>query len=142
MSVDADLAAHNTRHEAFRKERERFQGRPDAFEPNDYPDAVCILLELTRLHHGTGGAVRAAQVLLNAYNGTRFPFDPSDLGYLDPDLRTAAFAVMHGRVVTGLEPHEFFRTKANPNRGNEIFEDLARDYPPRFKEARRQRSSR
>lgn len=135
MSKAADLAAHAARHKSFATERERFQNREDIFEFKDYPDAVCVLLELTRLHHGTGGAVRAAQVLLNAYNGTRFPFDPSDLGYLDPDLRTAALAVMWGRLISGIEPHDFFKE------GGKIFEALANEYPPRFQEVPRKRDT-
>ena len=135
MSNDAPLAAHIARQNAFQKARERFQGRTDPFEPGDYPEAVCVLLELTRIHHGTGGAVRAAQVLLNAYNSTRFPFDPSELGYLDPDLQAAAFAVMWGRIATSLEPHEFFKE------GGKIFEALADEYPPRFQEVARKRDT-
>lgn len=129
MPKDAALAAHNARVEAFEKKREHFRGLDDIFKPEDYPEAVCVLLELTRLHKGTGGAVRAAEVLLNAYNGTCFACDPSDLGYLDGDLRAAALAVIWGRVITGIEPHEFFEE------GGKIFQALAEEYPPRFQKA-------
>jgi hypothetical protein len=132
MQKHTALAAYKARLEAFNKKRERFQGLDDIFKPEDYPEAVCVLLELTRLHNGTGGAVRAAAVLLNAYNGTCFPCDPSDLGYLDPDLRTAALAVIWGRLNTGIEPHEFFEE------GGKTFQALAEEYPPRFQKAPRE----
>lgn len=130
---DSDDAAPLTDAEAFAERRQRFQGRTGIYERGDYAAAVGLLLELTRLHSETGSASRAAQVLLNAYNGSRFPFDPGELYYLDPDLRTAAFALMWGRISTGREPHEFLNTPKAPTRGSEIFEALAEDYPRQFR---------
>ncbi|GHG36473.1 DUF7673 family protein [Paracoccus aerius] len=130
---DLDDAAPLTDAEVFAQKRARFQGRTGIYERGDYAAAVGLLLALTRLHSGTGSASRAAQVLLNAYNGSRFPYDPGELYYLDPDLRTAAFALMWGRIVTGRGPHEFLNTPEAPTRGSEIFEGLAEDYPRQFK---------
>jgi hypothetical protein len=57
-------------------------------------------------------------VLLSAYNGSRFPFDVSDLALLDAKHIKLALNTMRLRAL-GHEPHHFFHN------GGQLFEELA-----------------
>ena len=56
--------------------------------------ALIKLWNLTQIHQGTSGARAASGVLLALYNGSRFPFDLTDLRVLDSAHLEAAMAVM------------------------------------------------
>jgi hypothetical protein len=56
--------------------------------------AVTMLYEHVRRHPGTSGSRVCAKFLLGLYNGTRFPFDLTDLRALDCDLFEAAMVVL------------------------------------------------
>jgi hypothetical protein len=57
--------------------------------------ALIKLWNLTQVHQGTSGARAAAGVLLGLYNGSRFPFDLTDLRVLDSAHLEAAIAVIN-----------------------------------------------
>jgi hypothetical protein len=56
--------------------------------------AIKVLYEAAQRMLDTGGGSRCAKVLLGLYNGTRFPFDLTDLRCLDGNLYQAALAVI------------------------------------------------
>lgn len=56
--------------------------------------AVCTLYEAAKTMLDTGGGSRCAKLLLGLYNGTRFPFDLTDLRCLDGSLYQAARIVI------------------------------------------------
>lgn len=56
--------------------------------------ALVTVWNITQLHVGTSGARAAAGVLLGLYNGTRFPFDMTDLRLLGSKELEAALAVI------------------------------------------------
>lgn len=56
--------------------------------------ALKLLYLLVRRHLGTGGGNTAAKLLLGLYNGTRFPFDLTDLRLLDRGNHAAAMTVI------------------------------------------------
>lgn len=57
--------------------------------------AALQLYNLVRKHLGTGGGNTAAMLLLGIYNGSRFPFDLTNLRRLDQGNLTAALTVLH-----------------------------------------------
>lgn len=82
------------------------------------------LTRLFKVAHGHSGQCRyIARYLLGLYNGTRFPFDLTDLRAIDDDLYADCMAVlaMDARV-TPQEVHTFFKD------GNAKFEQLASDW--------------
>ena len=84
------------------------------------PDLTDSLREGVRLavHHNHSGARVLARVLLSAYNGSRFPFDVSDLALLDEEHTELALNIMRLRAL-GHEPHTFFHN------GGPLFEAMA-----------------
>src|SRR5262245_27603658 len=82
-------------------------------------DLTDSLKEGVRLavHNNHGGARVLARVLLSAYNGSRFPFDVSDLALLDEKHRELALNIMRLRAL-GHEPHNFFHN------GGQLFEEM------------------
>ncbi|MDP2369352.1 hypothetical protein [Rhodoferax sp.] len=56
--------------------------------------ALQRLYELPKRHVGTGGGRSAARLLLGLYNGTRFPFDLTDLRSFDRTNFEAAMTVI------------------------------------------------
>lgn len=91
--------------------------------------ALIQLWNLTQLHPGTSGARAAAGVLLGLYNGTRFPFDLTDLRVLDGEHLAAALAVIAsdaGRCQ--MEVHEWLNRLAKRTDFGQRFEHLAHEY--------------
>lgn len=58
-------------------------------------DAALRLYNAARTMLDTGGGSTCAKLLLGLYNGTRFPFDLTDLRRLDAALHDAAMTVIH-----------------------------------------------
>lgn len=56
--------------------------------------AIRLLYETVKKMPDTGGGIRCARLLLGLYNGTRFPFDLTDLRSLDSGLYAAAMKVL------------------------------------------------
>lgn len=56
--------------------------------------ALMQLYELVKRNQGTSGGNTAAKLLLGLYNGTRFPFDLTDLRLLDAGNLWAAMTVI------------------------------------------------
>lgn len=56
--------------------------------------AAMLLYTVAERHLGTSGGNAAAKLLLGLYNGTRFPFDLTDLRIFDPENLAAAFVVL------------------------------------------------
>lgn len=80
-------ALHAARREA---ENRRLLAQFDAEEL----DAVRGLFETARKHWDTGGGGTVARLLLGIYNGTRFPFDLTDLRRLDGRNLAMALTVL------------------------------------------------
>lgn len=57
-------------------------------------DALLTLYKLVKRCPDTGGGIRAAKFLLGLYNGTRFPFDLTDMRCFDDDNFAAAMTVL------------------------------------------------
>lgn len=57
-------------------------------------DAALKLYTVAERHLGTSGGNAAAKLLLGLYNGTRFPFDLTDLRIFDPKNLVAALFVL------------------------------------------------
>jgi hypothetical protein len=57
-------------------------------------DALLQLFSVAKRHIGCSGGNTAARVLLGLYNGTRFPFDLTDLRLLDDRNLTAALVAI------------------------------------------------
>lgn len=56
--------------------------------------AIRRVYETVKVHSGTSGGNTCAKLLLGLYNGTRFPFDLTDLRVLDGALFQAAMTVL------------------------------------------------
>lgn len=114
--------------------------------------AISRLYETVRAMGDTGGGIRCAKFLLGLYNGTRFPFDLTDLRCLDSALYQAAMTVLHmdarhcycevhvlleaiyadGRNV-GAELEHWAHNLRLKNRCPKTF--LAKDYGPKWRAA-------
>jgi hypothetical protein len=57
--------------------------------------AIRRVYEAVKVYVGTSGGNTCAKLLLGLYNGTRFPFDLTDLRLLDSNLYQAAMTVLH-----------------------------------------------
>lgn len=57
-------------------------------------EALLTLYKLVKRCPDTGGGTRAAKFLLGLYNGTRFPFDLTDMRSFDDDNFAAAMTVL------------------------------------------------
>lgn len=91
--------------------------------------ALVALWNATQLHVGTSGARAAAGVLLGLYNGTRFPFDLTDLRLLDGKLREAAIEVISCDASRcEREVHEWLNHIANRWDFGQRFEHLAHEW--------------
>lgn len=83
----------------------------------------------TQQHPGTSGARACAGVLLGLYNGSRFPFDLTELRLLDKPLREAAIDVIEADATRcQREVHEWLRIAAAGLSFGVRFEWLAADY--------------
>ncbi|MBT2326078.1 hypothetical protein J7E62_27495 [Variovorax paradoxus] len=87
--------------------------------------ALVKLWNLTQIHQGTSGARAAAGVLLGLYNGTRFPFDLTDLRVLDNGHLEAAIEVMRCDARCQMEVHEWLNRIAGRHDFGQRFEHLA-----------------
>lgn len=79
--------------------------------------ALRRLLPIARRDSGQSGVV--AKFLLGLYNGTRFPFDMTELRRLDLDLFEDCLAVLRMDFAPEKEIHRYFED------GGVLFEDLA-----------------
>lgn len=70
----------------------------------------------------SGQSRRVASLLLGCYNGTRFPFDLTNLRSLDYTLMEDCLAVLRMDANCYQEVHTYFEN------GSALFEQLARDW--------------
>lgn len=92
-------------------------------------EALIQLWNVTQIHLGTSGARAAAGVLLGLYNGSRFPFDLTDLRVLDASNLEAAMAVMHGDASSWqMEVHEWLNQLTGRRDFGQRFEHLAHEW--------------
>src|SRR5690606_8951321 len=91
--------------------------------------ALVALWNATQMHIGTSGARAAAGVLLGLYNGSRFPFDLTELRLLDGNLLEAALEVI-GCDATRceLEVHSWLNRVTGRTDFGQRFEHLAYDW--------------
>lgn len=91
--------------------------------------SLVTLWNVTQAHVGTSGARIAAGVLLGLYNGTRFPFDLTELRVLDSELREAAFDVIKSDAsYCQMEVHEWLNRLTGRRDFGQRFEHLAHEY--------------
>lgn len=91
--------------------------------------ALIRLWNLTQVHPGTSGARAAAGVLLGLYNGSRFPFDLTDLRVLDAENRRAALTVIADDASRcEMELHEHLNELTGRSDFGARFEHLAHEY--------------
>lgn len=92
-------------------------------------DALIKLWNLTQIHHGTSGARAATGVLLSLYNGTRFPFDLTELRLLDDGYLTAAIEVIRGDATRcQMEVHEWLNRLTGRRDFGARFEHMAHEW--------------
>lgn len=83
----------------------------------------------TQQHPGTSGGRACAGVLLGLYNGSRFPFDLTELRLLDPALRGAALQVIAADATfCKQEVHAWLNTLSGDGEFGDRFELLAWEY--------------
>jgi hypothetical protein len=91
--------------------------------------ALIQLWNLTQRHPGTSGARAAAGVLLGLYNGTRFPFDLTDLRVLDNQHLPAALQVITSDATRcQMEVHDWLNRMTGRRDFGPRFEHLAHEY--------------
>jgi hypothetical protein len=91
--------------------------------------ALITLWNLTQEYVGTSGARVAAGVLLSLYNGSRFPFDLTELRYLDDVYLAAALDVIRSDANRcQREVHEWLNLLTNRRDFGDRFEHLAHEY--------------
>ena len=91
--------------------------------------ALITLWNVTQMHVGTSGARIAAGVLLSLYNGTRFPFDLTELRGLDDAHLAAALEVIRGDATRcRMEVHDWLNKLTGRRDFGERFEHLAHEY--------------
>lgn len=91
--------------------------------------ALLTLWNVTQEHIGTSGARAAAGVLLGLYNGSRFPFDLTELRVLDGGLREAAIEVINSDATRcQMEVHQWLNRLAGRDDFGQRFEHLAHEY--------------
>ncbi|SFO51296.1 hypothetical protein SAMN05216567_10117 [Variovorax sp. OK605] len=91
--------------------------------------ALIKLWNVTQVHQGTSGARAAAGVLLGLYNGSRFPFDLTDLRVLDNAHLEAAITVINddaGRCQ--MEVHAWLNRLTGRRDFGQRFEHLAHEW--------------
>ncbi|WP_431509781.1 DUF7673 family protein [Variovorax sp. DAIF25] len=92
-------------------------------------DALIRLWNITQIHQGTSGARAAVGVLLGLYNGSRFPFDLTDLRLLDDEnLRAALDVITSDASRCQMEVHEWLNRLTGRHDFGSRFERLAYDY--------------
>lgn len=92
-------------------------------------ESLIKLWNLTQQHPGTSGARAAAGVLLGLYNGTRFPFDLTDLRMLDTGNLTAALDVIGADAARPLmEVHQWLNQLTRRTDFGARFEKIAHEY--------------
>lgn len=92
-------------------------------------EALIKLWNLTQLHRGTSGARAAAGVLLGLYNGTRFPFDLTDMRLLGGAEQAAAIAVIQADANRcQMEVHEWLNRLTGRHDFGNRFEHLAHEF--------------
>ncbi len=92
-------------------------------------EALVKLWNLTQIHRGTSGARAAAGVLLGLYNGTRFPFDLTDLRLLDDAYLKAALEVITCDATRcQMEVHDWLNRLSGRHDFGQRFEHLAHDW--------------
>lgn len=92
-------------------------------------NALIKLWNITQEHIGTSGARAAAGVLLGLYNGSRFPFDLTNLRVMDADFLRAALDVIgsdSGRCQ--MEVHSWLNLIGKRDDFGQRFEHLAHEY--------------
>lgn len=110
--IDQEFQEHMARLEAFRK------GRPETLRVG-----VEALRRLMRVAQSdTGQSRRVAGFLLCLFNGSRFPYDITDMRGLDLQLFDDCVAVLKMDYSPEQEVHKYF-----PD-GGELFERLAHDW--------------
>lgn len=91
--------------------------------------ALIQLWNLTQLHSGTSGARAAAGVLLGLYNGSRFPYDLTDLRVLDStNLRAALEVIAADAGRCQMEVHDWLNRLSGRTDFGPRFEQLAHEY--------------
>ena len=75
--------------------------------------------------HDHGGARVAARLILGLYNGTRFPFDLTDLRLLDGQMLEDAMALMLFDARIRMEVHDWLNKVYGRGDFGERFEHLA-----------------
>lgn len=93
--------------------------RRDAAHAEGVP-ALRRLLEIARCD--TGQSRRVAAFLLGLYNGTRFPFDLTDLRSVDAQIFEDCMLVLRMDSAPMQEVHRYFQD------GSRLFESLAQDH--------------
>lgn len=92
-------------------------------------DSLIRLWNITQKHPGTSGARAAAGVLLGLYNGSRFPFDLTDLRVLDSDnLYDAVQVIFHDARHCRMEVHMWLNHLTGRGDFGSRFEQLAHEY--------------
>lgn len=91
--------------------------------------ALIQLWNLTQEHSGTSGARAAAGVLLGLYNGSRFPYDLTDLRVLDSShLRAALEVIAADAGRCQMEVHDWLNRLTGRTDFGARFEQLAHEY--------------
>lgn len=91
--------------------------------------ALIELWNLTQEHSGTSGARAAAGVLLGLYNGSRFPYDLTDLRVLDSNhLRAALEVIAADAGRCQMEVHDWLNRMTGRTDFGPRFEQLAHEY--------------
>lgn len=91
--------------------------------------ALVHLWNCTQLHTGTSGARAAVGVLLGLYNGSRFPFDLTDLRLMDASYLAAAIEVIQSDAAhCQREVHEHLNCLTGRSDFGQRFEHLAYRY--------------
>ena len=91
--------------------------------------ALIHLWNITQRHSGTSGGRAAAGVLLGLYNGSRFPFDLTDLRLLDAANLSAAIKVIFADAMRcQMEVHDWLNQLTGRTDFGQRFEHLAYDY--------------
>ncbi len=97
--------------------------RAEKVRAQDQSDGLESLKRLYELAHGCSGQCKyVAKFLLGLYNGTRFPFDLTDLRCLDEAIFEDCLKVLRMDSRPFKEVHLYFE------RGGETFEKLAIDW--------------
>lgn len=94
-------------------------------------DLLVAAAQLWNVASDTTGQGRVcARVLLGLYNGTRFPFDLTDLRLLEPTLRRAAFDLIAADASHTLtcEVHELLNRGTGRTDFGARFEHMAHDW--------------